>query len=147
MRYLLLILFIVLFIPQKSEAQGGTIVDYGTYLSFNFATGDTIAVGKEQVTLVRSRRGVVFIITSHYWTNDKKPTALLIITPSDFGYASSAALQDYLAVVFFKAYRETYSYDNGNLDTVSYYQGANLQYQIVYGYTDALVTSKSIITP
>ena len=122
-------------------------MDHGTYLSFNYATGDTINVGKEQVTLVRSRRGVVFIITSHYWTNDKKPTALLIVDPAAFGYASVTALQNYLAVLFFKAYTEIYSYDNGNLDTVSYYYNSTIQYQVVYGYTGAVVTSKTIINP
>ena len=142
-----LLLLFGLFLSAGLFAQG-TIKDYGSYIDFNFTGGDTISVGKKNITHLLTRRDVLFVFTNHPLDNSTKPqNQLLIINPSDFGYSDTHTLREYLAAVLFQKYAETYSYDNGNLDTVSYYYNGTLQYQVVYGYTDALVTSKSIITP
>ena len=129
------------------RGQTSTIQDYGKYVGFNYASGDTVFVGKDNITHIISRRDVVILFTNHAPDESTKVSnQWLVINPDDFGYTMNY-LRRYLAAMFYKAYTETYSYDNGNLDTVSYYYGASLQYQVVYGYTDALVTSKTIITP
>ena len=143
----LLFLSAVLSLSLGLMAQG-TIQDYGTYIDFNYSTGDTISVGKDNITHILSRRDRVFIFTNHPVDVSTKPqNQLLIINPTDFGYSDIHTLRMYLAATLFRRYVETYSYDNGNLDTVSYYYNGTLQYQVVYGYTDALVTSKTVIEP
>lgn len=139
------LLFALLAMVAMVGAQTSTIEDNGPYISFNFDSGDTICLGKENIVLVKASGDDVFLMTSQRWSSDRI-TRIVRLEYDDFGYASAGALRDYLAVISFRAYTEVYSYDNGNLDTVSYYQGSNLQYHIVYGYTDAVVTSKTIVT-
>jgi len=141
-----LLIIALLAMVAVAKAQTGTIVDNGPYITFNYASGDTVSLGKENIVLVKDSNDEVYIMTSHQWRSDRV-TRIIHLDPDDFGYSSVGTLRDYLAAISFKAYREVYSYDNGNLDTVSYYHGSNLQYQVVYGYTNALVTSKKIITP
>jgi len=143
----LLVLFCLFIMSIGLNAQG-TIVDYGSYIDFNYVGGDTLSVGKDNITHILTRRNVVIIFTNHSIDMSTKPqNQLIVINPSDFGYSNTPTLRRYLAAILFKRYTEYYSYDNGNLDTVSYYFNGTLQYHVVYGYTDALVTSKTIITP
>jgi len=140
-------LFLLMFFGLGLFAQTGTIKDYGTYIDFNYASGDTVSVGKLNVTHILIRREEVFIFTNHApdgSTNVKNHW--IVITPSDFGYSSAVSLRMYLSAICFNAYREVYVYDGGNLDSVKYYYGSQLQYSIDYGYTGTVVTSKTIVT-
>ena len=139
------LLLALLAMVAMAEAQTGTIVDNGPYISFNYASGDTVCLGKENIVLIKAHNDEVFIMTSHQWRSDRI-TRIIHLDPDDFGYSSTGALRDYLATISFNAHTEVYSYENGNLDTVSYYYNSERQYRVVYGYTDALVTSKTIVT-
>lgn len=141
----LFFLFALLSMVAMARAQTSTIVDNGPYIAFNYASGDTVNLSKGTIVLVKDSNDEVFIMTSHQWRSDRV-TRIVSLDPDDFGYATPGALRDYISAICFRAYKEVYSYDNGNLDTVSYYYGTELQYQVVYGYTNALVTSKTIVT-
>lgn len=125
-------------------AQTSTIVDNGTYITVNYADGDTVCVGKDMIVLMKAHSDALYIMTARKWSPGQL-TKIISLDPSEFGYASLTALRDHLATICFRAYKEVFSYDGGNLDTVKYYHGTDLQYQVVYGYTGSLVTSKTII--
>lgn len=132
-----------------AEAQTGTIVDNGTFITFNYSDGDTVNLGKENIVLVKDSNDEVFIMTSHQWRSDRV-TRIVQLDPDEFGYSSAGSLRDYLAAISFKAYREVIVYDEttNNLDTIHYYYGDELQYSVVLGYDDAFrVISKTIINP
>ncbi|MFH0757324.1 MAG: hypothetical protein V2B15_08565 [Bacteroidota bacterium] len=121
-----------------------TIIDNGTYITLQYANGDTICVGKDMVDQILDHNNKVFLMTSRKW--DPGPlTKIVTLDVSDFGFATSEALRSYLATVCFRAYRETYVYTGGNLDTIKYYHGISLQHMIVYTYDDGVVISKSIV--
>jgi len=141
----LLLIFGLSAILIGAKAQTGTIVDNGPYFTVNYPSGDTVSVGKDNIVLVKPNGGEVFIMTSHQWRSDRV-TRIIHLDPDDFGYASTSTLREYLAAIAFRAYREVYVYDGGNLDSVKYYYGSQLQYSIDYGYTGTVVTSKTIVT-
>lgn len=143
-KLILCISLIVCVIAIKAQSTG-TIVDNGTYISLNYSNGDTICIGKGMIVLMKAHGNSIYLMTARKWASDKV-TKIVSLKPADFGYASLTALRNHLATICFQAYKEVYSYDGGNLDTVKYYYGSDLQYQIVYGYTGSLVTSKTIVT-
>ena len=126
------------------KAQTSTIVDNGTYITINYADGDTVCVGKDMIVLMKASNGDLYLMTARKWSPGQL-TKIISLDPTEFGYASLTALRTHLACICFRAYRETYSYEDSNLDTVKYYYGSDLQYQVVYGYSGTLVTSKSIV--
>lgn len=140
------LLLALLTVVAMVRAQTSTVEDNGTYITVNYADGDTVCVGKEMIVLMKAHNDVLYIMTARKWSPGQL-TKIVSMDPDEFGYSSFTALRNHMAVICFNAHLEVYSYDNGNLDTVSYYYNTELQYQVVYGYTGSVVTSKKIINP
>lgn len=140
----LIFLITILACMTALNAQTSTIVDNGPYITIQHQDGDTICVGKDNVVQVIDHNSEVFLMTSRKWSPGLL-TKIISLKASDYGYSTVGALRTYLAIICFEAYRETYVYTGGNLDSVKHYVGSNLQYQIAYTYSDGTVVSKTFV--
>jgi len=126
------------------NAQTSTIVDNGPFITINHQDGDTILVGKDQVVQVIDHNSEVFLMTSRKWSPGPL-TKIISLKATDYGYSTTGALRSYLATICFEAYKETYAYTSGNLDTVKFYYGTSLQHMVVYTYDDGTVVTKQYV--
>lgn len=146
MKKLLLLIICIASLSLTAYSQTGTIVDSDTYFQVNYPSGDTVAVGKDQVVHLKTASGVVYLMNSNRWSNDNV-TKIIALKPADFGFSTTAALRNYLSKICFRAYKITYTYDgSGNLTTVANYIGDSLMFTVTYSYSGSTITQKSAPT-
>lgn len=122
--------------------QASTLTDYGNFITINYDTGDTISIGKASSD-VYMKNGKTYIVPS---SGINYVNRTISLEYADFGYATNHELWMKVASLIYRVYDEVYSYEDSNLDTVSYYYDSERQYRVVYGYSGTLVTSKTIVT-